>query len=501
MELRVKILKWSAGLPVAMLHKKTAEKLSVHPEDRISIRTIGKKRKEVSTLIDTIEGLIKENEIAVSSELKKYFDFKDNEKVEVNPSTIPDSLTFIKKKLGNQKLTGDELNAIIKDVVNNSLSEAEIALFISAIYKCGMDMKETIYLIKAIQKSGSQLNFNHQKIIADKHSIGGVPGNRTTPIIVSICASAGLLIPKSSSRAITSAAGTADVIETIAEVDFSIKELKKIIRKVNACMIWGGALEIVPADSILIRIEKSLKIDPEAMLVASIISKKLAAGSNYLIIDIPCGTGAKLSRKRALTLKRKFESLGKHFKIKIKCVLTDGSQPIGNGIGPALELKDILKILNVKERKEVDDEMYPYDLEKKSIFLAGELLELTEKAKKGKGIQLAKEILYSGKAFEKFKEIIHAQKGNLKRLKEQRFHHTILSTKPGKITEIKNQEISSLARIAGCPLDKYSGLYLYCHKGYKLKKNRKVLTIYAESKSKLAAAIRYYEKTKPIKIK
>ena len=186
MELKIKTWDWSAGLPVAMLNRKTAEKLSVHPDDRINIKTIGKKRKEVSTLIDVIKGFVKEDEIAVSSELKQYFDFQDGQKVEVNPSKLPDSLAFIKKKLNNKTLSEKEINLIIKDVVNNSLSEAEIALFISAVYKYGMDNRETVHLIKAIQKSGSQLNFGHKKIVADKHSIGGVPGNRTTPIIVPI---------------------------------------------------------------------------------------------------------------------------------------------------------------------------------------------------------------------------------------------------------------------------------------------------------------------------
>lgn len=499
MILKIKTWDWSAGLPVAMLNRKTAQKLSVHPEDRINIKTIGKKRKEVSTLIDVINGFVKENEIVVSSELKQYFDFQDGQKVEVNPSKLPDSLGFIKKKLNNRTLSEKEINIIIKDIVNNSLSEAEIALFISAVYKYGMNTKETIYLIKAIQKSGSQLNFDHNKIVADKHSVGGIPGNRTTPIIVPICAAAGLLVPKNSSRAITSAAGTADVIETIAEVEFSIKDLKKIVKKVNACMVWGGALEIVPADSKLIRIEKSLKIDPEAMLIASIMSKKLAAGSNHIIIDIPCGKGAKLNKKKALALKRKFEYLGKYFKKKIKCIITDGSQPIGNGIGPALELKDILKILNPKENRE--DENYPKDLEKKSLFLSGELLELTGKAKKNQGIKLAKEILYSGKAFEKFKEIIYAQKGNLKKLKEEKFHHTLISKKSGKVIQIDNYEINSLARISGCPLDKYSGIYLYCHVGDRLKKGQKILTIYAESKSRLQDAIVFYKTNNPIKIR
>ena len=209
MELKTKILKWSAGLPVAMLNDKTASKIGVHPQDLISIKTLSRHPKEISTVIDVIKKLVKKDEIAVSSELKEMLGLRIGEKVEVNLATSPKSMDFIKKKMSNKELSADELEAIIKDVVNNSLSDAEIALFISSIYRNGMKKAEVIHLIKAIRDSGSQLRLK-SKIVADKHSIGGVPGNRTTPIVVSICSSAGLTMPKSSSRAITSAAGTAD---------------------------------------------------------------------------------------------------------------------------------------------------------------------------------------------------------------------------------------------------------------------------------------------------
>jgi len=493
MQLKIKLLKWSAGLPVAMLNKKTAEKIGVHPQDRINIKTLSKHPKEISAVIDVIKGLIGKDELAVSSELKKRLHLKIGEKVEVGMPIPPNSMNFIKKKLNNKDLSKKEINIIIRDVVNNSLSDSEMALFISAVDKYGMTMKETIYLIKAIQKTGAQLRFRN-KFVVDKHSIGGVPGNRTTPIIVAICAVAGLIMPKNSSRAITSAAGTADVIETIARVEFSIKELKRIIKKTNAFMIWGGAIGMVPADSKIIRIEKSLKIDPEAQLVASIMSKKLAADSKYILIDIPYGKGAKVDRKKALRLKRKFGYLGKYFKRNLTCILSDGSQPIGSGIGPALELEDIIKILNPKEKG-------PIDLEKKSLLLAGELLEMTGKAKNGQGIKMAEEILYSGKAFRKFKEIIKAQDGNLKKLKRAEFTHDIRAKKSGKIIDIDNKKITSLAREAGCPLDKFAGIYLYAHVGDRIKKGATIITIHAETLPRLNHAVRYHKKIKPIKIK
>src|SRR3989338_8370717 len=336
MQLKVKLLKWSAGVPVAMLNHKTAEKISVHPQDRINLRTISKYPKEMSTIVDVVKGIVKEDEVAISSELEKHLSFHLGKKVDVNLAVHPKSLDFIKKKLNNQTLTKNEIDTIIKDVVNNSLSDSEIALFITAVYKYGTNIKEMIYLVDAIRKTGSQLKLK-DKFVVDKHSVGGVPGNRTTPIVVPICVACGLIMPKNSSRAITTAAGTADVIETIADVEFSMKDLKKIIKKTGGGMIWGGGLGMVPADARMMDIERSLKIDPEAQLIASIMSKKLAADSKYILIDIPYGKNAKVSsKKKAIRIKKRFEILGRHFKRKIKWVITDGTQPMGIGIGLAL---------------------------------------------------------------------------------------------------------------------------------------------------------------------
>jgi len=251
------------------------------------------------------------------------------------------------------------LAEIIEDVVDNSLSGPEIALFISAMYSNGMSIKETAYLIESILKTGNIMKFRN-KYVVDKHCIGGIPGNRTTPIVVAICTAAGLLMPKNSSRAITSAAGTADVIETIAQIEFSMPELKRIVKKTNGCMVWGGALGIVPADSKIIQIEKSLKLDPEAQLLASIMSKKLASDSNYILIDIPYGKTAKVDKRKANHLKKKFEALGELFHKKLIVVLTKGKEPIGNGIGPELEMGDLMKVLNQKDIR-------PLDLENKSV--------------------------------------------------------------------------------------------------------------------------------------
>lgn len=490
MDLKVRILKWSAGLPVAMIHAKTAKDIGVHENDRISIETLNKDLSEFSTTVNTAEKIIKENEIGISEEIRTRLGLRAGQKVEVNLAKSPKSLDYIRKKLDRKKLSKDEIEEIIKEIVNNSLSENEISLFVSAMYENGMDFKETVDLINSILKFGHKLSIKG-KYIVDKHCIGGIPGNRTTPIVVSICAAAGLIFPKSSSKAITSAAGTADVIEAIAQIEFSKKELERIVTKTGACMVWGGGLNLVPADSKIIKVEKLLKVDPRAQLLASIMSKKLAARSKYILIDIPYGKTAKVTKEEGIKLKEQFERLGKYFKVKLKCVLTRGNEPIGNGVGPILELFDIIKVLNPSEKG-------PSDLEEKSLFLSGQIFEMTGKSKKGKGIDFAREILYSGKAFKKFLEIIKAQKGNIKNLKIGKYKKDIISEKNTKIIEIDNRKINMLARTAGCPLDKSSGVYLHAHVGSKLSKKEKIITIYSESKPRLKKAIEYYKSEKPI---
>jgi len=493
MELKIKFLKWSTGLLGAMLNKKTAEKLGIHATNRISLKTISRHPKEVFTFVNTLDGLVKENEILVSEETKEWLGLENGQIVDVNLALNPESLFYIKKKLNKKELSQKEINKIMEDIVNNSLSEAEIALFISAMYENGASFKETVFLINSILNSGNKLNLR-SKIIADKHSVGGIPGNRTTPLVVSICAAAGLIMPKSSSRAITSAAGTADTIETLAKVEFSLDELKKIVQKTGACMVWGGSLGIVPADEKLIRVEKMLGIDPKSQLLASIMSKKLAFGSTHILIDIPYGKGAKVSKQKALGLKKEFEKLGRHFHKKIMVVLTDGSQPIGNGIGPGLEINDVLSIFNQEPQR-------PIDLETKSIFLAGKLLELTKKAKSGKGIKMAREILLSGKAYSKFLEIIKAQQGKVGNVKVSKIKHSILANKTGTVSEIGNKKINELAKVAGAPGNKGSGVYLHAHVSERVKKGHPVLTIYAESKNRLKDAVNFCKKVNPIKIK
>ncbi len=488
MKLKIKILKFLAGRPVCMIHEKTAKEMSLHIENRVVIK---KRKKRINSIVNTISNIIKPNEIAVSNAVIKHLKLRKGDIVDVEITEPPKSINLIKKKLKGKTLKKNEIKEIIQDISKNALREAEIAFFITALNSKGMSLTETKYLINAMVKSGKKLKLRGK--IVDKHSIGGVAGNRTTPIVVSICSSAGLIMPKTSSRAITTAAATVDVMETITKVDFTIKQIKQIISKTNACMVWGGALGLAPADDKIIKVEKIVKVDSDAQLLASILSKKISVDSEYILIDIPYGKSAKVNKRRAEKLKANFLSLGKKFKLKIQVVLTDGKEPIGNSVGPVLEIIDILKILKNKQDA-------PKDLKEKSIMLAGKLFELSEKTQKGKGKKLATEILESGKAFEKFKQIIKAQKGEINeaKLKLGKYTHIIYTKSNRKIKSYDNKLINSLARFAGCPEDKPAGIYFHKKANQKISKGDKIMTIYTTSKEKLKHAIKFYNKNKKL---
>lgn len=489
MELKVKFSGWSAGRPVAIINEKTAKQLALHVNDRILIEN---KRRKVIAVIDTAEKIAKPKELYVSKEVVSHLKLTKRDKVEISIAKKPRAVHLIEKKIQGKQLTYKELYTIIYNIVHNALTEAEIAYFVSSVYKSGMEMKETADLTRAIYETGKTLKLKKKKVV-DKHSIGGIPG-RTTPIVISICSATGLTMPKTSSRAITTPAGTADVMETICKVDFKIPEIKKIIQKTNACIVWGGSLGLAPADDKLIQIERILNIDPQPQLLASIMAKKLAVGSNYILIDLPYGKNAKVNKKQAQNLSKKFKQLAKFFHVKLETNLAEINEPLGNGVGPVLEMQDVIRILK--------GENYCHRLKTRSLELAANILELSGKAKKGKGKKLAKQILDSGQALEQFQKIVKAQKGNINRIKNKqaKYHKHIKAKKSGKIKTINTKLINILSRTAGCPLDKYAGLYIYKHVGDKVEKKEKILTIYAQSRHKLRHAINFYKKNKIIVI-
>ena len=263
----------SGGTLIAVLNQRDATDIGVTALERIKLT---KGVKNAIAVVDLAEkySLIQTGEIGLFYDLANELDILEGEEVHLELTKSPSSVLEIKKKLKNEELTEKEINAIIQDVVANRLTSIEIACFVSACYINGMTLNESAHLTKAIVNNGSQIKLNHKPIV-DKHCIGGIPGNRTTLIIVQILAAAGLYVPKTSTRSITSPAGTSDTMEVLAPVGLSMQQIKHIVEKTHGCMVWGGTLDLASADDKLIKIEKPLNLDHQGILLASIMAKKV----------------------------------------------------------------------------------------------------------------------------------------------------------------------------------------------------------------------------------
>jgi thymidine phosphorylase len=423
------------------------------------------------------------NEIGLSQAAAKKLSVTDYETLYVSHLEPIDSLSHVRAKIYNQRLNYKAYKAIITDIVEGHYSNIHLSAFITACAGDRMDMNEISDLTKAMIASGKQLKWN-KEIVVDKHCIGGLPGNRTTPIVVAIVAAFGLTMPKTSSRAITSPAGTADTMEVLTNVTLSAEEIRKVVEKEGGCIVWGGTARLSPADDILIKVEKALDIDSEGQLIASVLSKKTAAGSTHVVIDIPVGETAKVrTTKMALKLKGHIETVGEVVGLKVKVVITDGTQPVGNGIGPSLEAIDVLSVLK-------NEENAPYDLKERALLLAGELLELSEKVEEGKGSTTARQLLESGKAYEKFLAICNAQ-GRFTQPVLAPYKIEIKANKSGVLERIDNRKIAKLAKLSGAPKSKSAGILLNVHLGENIDQDQLLYTLFAESQGELNYALEY----------
>jgi len=460
-------------------------------------RTIVKKDdREIVAIVDLSEEVVKHGEVGVYADIAKEFDLKEGDVVEIVHMDQPDSIAYIKKKLNKETLNENEIRTIVNEIMRNELSEIEISAWITAAYINGFSDSEVVALTHATVDSGEKLDLG-KKPIVDKHCIGGVAGNRTTMIITPIIAAAGLYIPKTSSRAITSAAGTADTMEVLCNVTFNMEELREIVLKTHGAMVWGGGMKLAPVDDKLIRIRHPLSLDPEGMLLASILAKKKAVGAEYVIVDIPVGRGVKVPYyEKGQDLARHFLRIGNQINMKIEALITDGAEPVGQGIGPALECIDVLKVLSGEG---------PEDLRHKSLLMAGKLLELTGKAGKDEGYKIAEEILLSGKALMKFREIVEAQGGNpnvkITDIQVGQYTYTVKAQTKGTIYHIDNHTMAKIARIAGAPRAKGAGVLLHKARGDRIAVGDPLFTIYAESEQSLDYAIKALEKLEPIELR
>ncbi len=465
----------TGGILVAILNEKDAKKLDLHSGDRIIVKH---NHNEHTCILDISESkkAVPEGKIGLFEEVLDKLSVKHNDVVEVKFTAKPESVSHIRDKLFGKHLNYDDLYHIMDDITNDRLTDIEKTYFVSACFTNGMSNDEIVDMTRAMVETGKKLKF--EGIVLDKHCIGGVPGNRTTMAVIPIIAAAGFTIPKTSSRAITSPAGTADTMECLAKVEMSEKKIKSVVKKTGACIVHGGSMSLAPADDKIIEVEQPISIDAEGQLLASVMAKKYSVGASHVLIDIPMGRSTKANTwEKAQHLRKMFELIGKRLGMDVKVIVTDGSQPIGYGIGPLLEARDVMAVLH-------NDKNAPLDLKNKVIRMAGMLLEMTGKYKKSAGIKVAREILSSGKALKKMEEIINAQgKQILPELGTFKFD--VRSNKIGRVKDIDNDVIAKIARQAGAPHDKGAGLYIYKKVKDMIKKGDLLYTIYAESKFKL----------------
>lgn len=447
------------------------------------IRVSTKTNSIVASLNVVTSNILLPDEIGLSNTAAEKLNISNGETLNISHLETISSLNHLRAKIYNHKLDYHAYQEIITDVVRGDYSNIHLSAFITACAGDRMNLEEISDLTKAMICSGIQLKWD-KDMVMDKHSIGGLPGNRTTPIIVSIVTAFGLTMPKTSSRAITSSAGTADTMEVITTVSLSPTQIKAVVKKEGGCFVWGDAARLSPADAILIKVERALDIDSEGQLIASVLSKKVAAGSTHVIIDMPIGETAKVrNMETAKLLKSHIETVGKEIGLIAKVIFTDGTQPVGNGIGPVLEAIDVLKIL----RNEVDA---PIDLKERVLLLASELLELSKKVAKGDGIKTATKLLETGKAYKKFKSICMAQ-GKFIEPVIAKYSYKVHSESEGTLIRIDNRKIAKLAKLSGAPEYKASGVLLSVHLGNTIKKGQLLYTIYAEAKGELKYALNY----------
>lgn len=455
-------------------------------EARIKL-TLGN-RWIIATLNVVTSDIFRTNEIGFSESAWNKLGPQEGDEVIVYHAESLDSFGYVRAKLYGKPLTNTGLKSIMKDMMAGLYSDIQLSSFITACVD--LNLKETISLTKTMSETGRQLKWDHSHIV-DKHCVGGLPGNRTSMVIVPILAAYGLTIPKTSSRAITSPAGTADTMEVLAPVNLSMEEMKKVVEKEGGCIVWGGSVDLSPVDDIFVQVERALDLDSSKQLVASVLSKKVAAGSTYILIDMPIGPTAKVrSQKAAHLLKSLFLNVGKAMGLNIHIVMTDGRQPVGRGIGPVLEARDVLAVL----RGEKDA---PQDLRERSLSLAATILENCCKLSPEKATLEVQRILDDGRALKKFEAICEAQ-GGMRDLQFAAFKYLVTAEHKGIVTNIDNRLIARVAKFAGAPDSPAAGVDLHAPLGVHVEKGDPLFTIYSNSPGELDYTLNYIRNEKEI---
>lgn len=485
----------SAGEDLTVLiNTKDAHEFGLHQGNRVYLCW-----KDVCLYValDYTDSKVERGELGLFNEVWHDYGIPADDTVSLKLPDPPQSLEYIKKKLRGENLTYDEVYSIMEDVSQRRLGIIEMTYFDAASYSPGFNDKEVYYMTKAMAETGDIIDFSGgdpDKKVVDKHSIGGIPAKGITPILVPIVSCFDdLAVPNTSSRAITTPAGTSDMLEVIMPVSLSNEEILDVVDKENGCLVWGGGLHLAPADDILINVKRLLNMEAYETFLVSIIAKKVAMKVTHLLIDIPYGPETKvLNISEVEKVQDKFEELCGRFGIKVDVYKREALSPDGHGIGPLLEIRDVLRIFERHPER-------PVALENTAIDMAGRLLELAKVVDPGKGNEIARSKLENGEAKKKFWDIAMTQ-GAKKKIKSSdlttaEFSHTIKSKKTGVIDQIENREVVEVARALGAPFIKKAGMYFPKLVNQNVQKGDPLVTLYATSKERLELGVEVFNQS------
>jgi len=461
--------------------------LGFNPLDRARVfgahPQTGETREVVGILNFCSDMLVNPDEIGLCEEAFRDLGLPEGAQVNATLAAAPHSVDLVRAKLEGKRLGRAAFDAILTDVVAHRYSRVELSMFVLACSLKTLDIAEVVDYTRAMIATGATLDFGLGPI-ADKHSVGGAPGNRTTMVVVPIISALGLKTPKTSSRAITSPAGTADTMGVVAEVALSARRLREVVDSTGGCIAWGGAVNLAPADDILITVERPMEIDTEAQMVASILAKKKSVGATHVLIDLPVGTTAKVGTAAAAqALANLFRAVAAEIDLRMEVAVSSVLGPIGRGIGPRLEALDVLKVL----RREGDA---PVDLREKSLYLAARILEMTGQAPPASGYRSAQGVLDSGEALAQFERIVRAQ-GERELPPPAPYRQVIEAAQDGRIREIDCREIARVAKLAGAPANVSAGVLMLKSVGDVVAKGEPLLELHAESATQLEFARAY----------
>jgi thymidine phosphorylase len=439
----------------------------------------------VATLNIISSDLLKEGEISLSTKAIEKLKVKDNDLLQVSPVEILNSMKHVKEKLNGSPLNECQFNEIMKDISAQKYSNIFLSSFVAACTGDNVNMEEIYFLTQAMTRAGNILKWENE-IIADNKCIGGLHGNRISMIVVPIIASLGITIPKISSGVISSAAATSDAMKVLTNVNLSLAQIHKVVERESGCIVYGGAMKLCPAEDIILKVKKALEVDSEGLMIASILSKKAAAGITHCVIDIPIVSTAKAQTiSDSISLALRLKEVADYIGLNVEPICFNEALPIGFGIGPSLEARDVLSVLQ-------NNPAAPGDLRKRAISIATEILRLTWNIDHQPAQDLVVKKIDSGEAFNKLISICEAQGGFHEPL-HAKYRKTILSAGAGIISEIDHRIMARVAMLAGAPEEAEAGIDFEIQLRECVEKGQPLFTIHANSPEELNYAYEYYK--------